>query len=191
MPGPQQGSKRLSRIISRKTFQAWFSDNFKSKSTLCCVFCRHCLLTARQMSVLNACLMSQANTVICFLSLIGHHFDDDGCSAGNNSRQYRTCRADVQQDALTAGPDISWLDPVLQKQWDHAANQCLGDVIIKPYSNRKVWWQCDQCPDGHPHSWFAVVSNRSNGAGCPQCSGRLVCKHNSLRTKAPLGWSWS
>ena len=29
-------------------------------------------------------------------------------------------------------------------------------------------------------------ANRSNGRGCPQCAGRGVCKHNSLRTKAPL-----
>ena len=44
---------------------------------------------------------------------------------------------------------------------------------------------CDQCPDGYLHSWAASVQNRSAGTGCPQCSGRKVCKHNSLATKAP------
>ena len=118
--------------------------------------------------------------------LTDNHSDIDGCIAGKTLRQYRTCRADVQQSAQTAGPDISQLDPVLQKQWDHAANKHLGVVVIRPHSRKKVWWQCDQCPDGHLHSWAATLYNRSNGAGCPQCSGRLVCKHSSLRTKAPV-----
>ena len=30
------------------------------------------------------------------------------------------------------------------------------------------------------------MANRTGGRGCPQCSGRKVCKHNSLATKAPL-----
>ena len=83
------------------------------------------------------------------------------------------------------GPNISHLDPCLQQQWDHAANAHLGNLDIKPHSNRKVWWTCDQCPDGHLHSWEARVDNRSDGTGCPQCSGHKVCRHNSLATKAP------
>ena len=83
------------------------------------------------------------------------------------------------------GPDINQLDPALRLQWDHAANAHLDTIVITPYSNRKVWWICDQCPDGHLHRWEARVCNRTNGSGCPQCSGRKVCKHNSLATKAP------
>ena len=89
--------------------------------------------------------------------------------------------ASVQQ----GGPNISLLDPALQQQWDHATNAHLGLVDIKPYSNKKVRWVCDQCPDGHLHSWEAQINNRTNGRGCPQCTGRKVCKHNSLATKAP------
>ena len=110
------------------------------------------------------------------------------CTAGSKacSRCCTRCRAGVIQVAQTTGPDISQLDPVLQKQWDHDANKHLGQIIIKPHSGRKVWWQCDQCPDGYLHSWATKVDHRSNGTGCPQCSGRKVCKHNSLATKDPL-----
>ena len=75
---------------------------------------------------------------------------------------------------------------MLLKQWDHDANKHLGPIVITPYSNRKVWWLCDQCPDGHLHSWITTVASRSIGGGCPQCSGRSVCKHNFLATKNPL-----
>ena len=62
----------------------------------------------------------------------------------------------------------------------------MGNLIVKPYSHKKVSWMCDQCPNGHLHSWLAPVNNRTIGSGCPQCSGRQVCQHNSLPTKAPL-----
>ena len=83
------------------------------------------------------------------------------------------------------GPDISLLSPVLQRQWVHAKNAHLGNRVIKRYSNKKVWWQCDQCPDGHPHEWEALVNSRSCGASCPFCTNKRVCQHNSLATKHP------
>ena len=83
------------------------------------------------------------------------------------------------------GPDISLLDPALQRQWDHAANAQLGNIVVKPHSHR-VWWTSDQCPVGNPHSWSAAVYHRTNGTlGCPQCTSHKVCKHKSLASKAP------
>ncbi|DBA85641.1 TPA: hypothetical protein ACH3X1_005216 [Trebouxia sp. C0004] len=61
----------------------------------------------------------------------------------------------------------------------------LGDVLIRPASHRKVWWSCDQCPDGLPHIWESTVENRMYGRGCPFCSGRAVCQHNTLAGQAP------
>ena len=116
---------------------------------------------------------------------------------GKATEQHRAvcCRSKQDQHAFAqqGGPDISRLDPDLQMQWGHAANAYLGDIVITPQSNRKVGWTCDQCPDGHLHSWSARVANRTDGSGCPQCSGRKVCKHNSLATKAPsvaLQWDF-
>ncbi len=61
----------------------------------------------------------------------------------------------------------------------------LGDILIRPGSNRKVWWLCDQCPDGLPHVWEAHVHNMTRGTGCPFCSGTAVCQHNTLARQAP------
>ncbi|KAL3155494.1 hypothetical protein ABBQ38_011048 [Trebouxia sp. C0009 RCD-2024] len=113
-----------------------------------------------------------------------------GCQAGQtlDQRLEVHCHSSKGQHAHAKqqGPNISLLAPALQKQWDHTANAGLGDIDIRPYSNKKVHWICDQCPDGHPHSWSATVCNRTNGTGCPQCKCRTVCKHNSLATRAPL-----
>ncbi|KAL3137175.1 hypothetical protein ABBQ32_006742 [Trebouxia sp. C0010 RCD-2024] len=94
------------------------------------------------------------------------------------------CQSDQRQHVQQATSNISILDPDIQQQWDHAGNAHLGNMTIKPCSNRKVYCACDQHPDGHSHNWVATVSNRTKGRGCPQWTGQKVCKHNSLATKA-------
>ena len=110
------------------------------------------------------------------------------CCAGRPCSQSPDvcCHSSQGQPAQQACPDISRLEVGLQQQWDHDANAHLNTLDIKPHSNIKVWWICDQCPDGHLHRWEARVSHRTGGRGCPQCCGRKVCKHNSLATKDPL-----
>jgi len=56
---------------------------------------------------------------------------------------------------------------------------------MTPYSHRKVWWSCDQCPESFPHIWKASVGNRTQGTGCAFCSGQAVCQHNTLARNAP------
>ena len=85
-----------------------------------------------------------------------------------------------------AGPDISLLKPQLRKQWHHAKNYHLGNVVIHPSSNLHVWWTCDQCPCGLPHEWLATICGRQGmNNQCPFCANKSVCHHNSLLTMAP------
>lgn len=105
-------------------------------------------------------------------------------SAGGKNNTSVVYAVEAQQ-AQQPGPDISALDSVLQQQWDHAANADLGQKAITKFCNVQVWWICDQCPEGCLHRWLAVVNNRSRGAGCPYCTNRKLCKHNSLATIAP------
>lgn len=84
---------------------------------------------------------------------------DSACCTSRVLHQHlatRSCSKHSQQAATQGGgPDISCLDPALQKHWDHAANAHLGGIFIRPHSARKVRWTCDQCQDGHLHSWLA------------------------------------
>ena len=84
-----------------------------------------------------------------------------------------------------SGPDISSLPKELQQQWHPDKNAHLENVIVTPGSGRKVWWSCDQCPDGMPHVWESTADRRTRGSGCPYCSGHEVCQHNTLARKAP------
>lgn len=114
-----------------------------------------------------------------------HALHTRGCQAGQTLDQHLEVRCHASKgqhaNAKQQGPN-SLLAPALQKQWDHTAN---ADIDIKSPSRKKVQGVCDQCPDGHPHSWSATVGNRTRGTGCPLCGGCTVCKHNSLATKAP------
>ena len=55
-------------------------------------------------------------------------------------------------------------------------------------SGKKVWWKCEK-----GHEWQATVNDRSNGYGCPYCSGRYAIKgENDLETINPkLAKEWN
>ena len=111
------------------------------------------------------------------MQFAGHAYSIND-STGNTPQQQG-------QQPDEAGPNISLLTEELQGQWHEKLNRHFGHILIKPYSARKVWWSCNQCPDGFPHIWVATVQNRTHGKGCPLCSGTAVCQHNSLATRAP------
>ena len=90
-----------------------------------------------------------------------------------------------QSQQLDKGPNTSLLADEMQKQWHLELNMHLGNILITPGSGRKVWWSCDQCPDGLPHIWEAIVNDRKHPRGCPFCSGNAICQHNTLARKAP------
>ncbi len=51
-----------------------------------------------------------------------------------------------------------------------------------PNSDKKVWWKCSK-----GHEWQASISHRSQGSGCPYCSGRYAVKgENDLQTINPI-----
>ena len=59
--------------------------------------------------------------------------------------------------------------PELIHEWHPTKNQGIRLEELTHGSAKKVWWQCEK-----GHEWEAIVNNRSRGAKCPYCSGRLV-----------------
>jgi len=78
------------------------------------------------------------------------------------------------------------LNPQLAKQWHPIKNGNLAPNNVTANSQKKVWWQCEK-----GHEWEATVDKRTNGRGCPFCSGKRLCSDNSLQTHNPeLSKQW-
>ena len=89
----------------------------------------------------------------------------------------RTFRAFCAEQGKTA----------LLAQWDIERNLPLTPDDVTFGSHKRVWWTC---PSGH--SWQAMVYTRSEGAGCPYCTGRKASpEQNSLAKQFPtLAAEW-
>lgn len=80
---------------------------------------------------------------------------------------------------------LSIKNPELAEEWDFDRNELTPDEVTV-FSRSAVWWICPEY-----HSWRARVSNRSNGRGCPFCSGQRVTDNNRLSIKNPeLAEEW-
>ncbi len=84
--------------------------------------------------------------------------------------------------------DLQTVNPSLAREWHYEKNTDLTPADVLPNSNKKVWWKC-----GKGHEWQAIINARSNGRGCPYCSGQKVIKgHNDLQTSNPtLAQEWN
>lgn len=71
--------------------------------------------------------------------------------------------------------------PETAKEWNYEKNGILTPEMFNYGSNEKVWWKCSR-----GHEWKASISHRSNGRGCPYCSGK-ICETgiNDLATLYP------
>jgi len=74
---------------------------------------------------------------------------------------------------------LAILNPELAKEWHPTKNGELTPRKVSYKSSLKAWWMCKK-----GHEWNAKIQNRSFGAGCPYCSGKMVTKENSLLTKS-------
>jgi hypothetical protein len=79
-------------------------------------------------------------------------------------------------------------NPKLTKEWHPTKNGELTPFQLRPNSEKKVWWQCSKNPQ---HEWEAIVYSRSEGNGCPGCSGRMATPDNCLAVLNPdLAKEW-
>jgi len=84
--------------------------------------------------------------------------------------------------------DLLTMRPELVEEFDYDRNAPKLPEHFKEFSSQKIWWKCRQ---GHP-SWEAIVANRSNGKGCPYCSGRMsIPGESDLKSLYPrLALEW-
>lgn len=85
-------------------------------------------------------------------------------SVNNRTSKGSGCPVCAKRVALAGLNDLETLYPDLAAQWHPTKNGTLKPTHVTRNSNRKVWWQCNK-----GHEWQAVISERSDGTGCPVC----------------------
>jgi len=83
--------------------------------------------------------------------------------------------------------DLLTVNPLLAKEWHPTQNGILTPSDFTAFSHKKIWWK-GACG----HEWQARIFDRSNGQGCPICSGHTIMKgENDLLTLLPeLAAEW-
>lgn len=75
---------------------------------------------------------------------------------------------------------LSTVNPELAKQWHPTKNGGLKTIHVTEKSRKMVWWKCEK-----GHSWKSNIQHRSNGHGCPYCSGNRATKEYNLKISNP------
>ena len=72
--------------------------------------------------------------------------------------------------------------------WEKNIEFDFDPKLLTVGSGKKVWWKCSK-----GHEWQAAIDRRSQGKGCPYCSGRNAIKgKNDLQTVNPaLAKEWN
>ena len=72
--------------------------------------------------------------------------------------------------------------------WEKNIEFDFDPKLLTVGSGKKVWWKCSK-----GHEWQATIDRRSQGKGCPYCSGRDAIKgKNDLQTVNPaLAKEWN
>ena len=100
----------------------------------------------------------------------------------------RGCPCCSGRSVIKGVNDLQTVNPTLAKEWNYEKNNGLTPMDVMPNSDKKAWWKCCE-----GHEWQATINSRSNGIGCPYCSGRLAIKgENDLETVNPtLAKEWN
>lgn len=103
-----------------------------------------------------------------------------------------TCECQVcnGQIVLKGFNDLFTTDSYTMDIWDFNKNKSVDPCAVSRGSGKRVWWKCVECG----HEWDALISNITNGRGCPECGkikryqtfvANQIAKGNSFGDKYP------
>jgi hypothetical protein len=105
----------------------------------------------------------------------------------NSRRDGVGCPYCAGKKTIVGKTDLATVNPKLANEWHPIKNGKLLPYHVTAKSNKFVWWKCDR-----GHEWRAMIYDRSNGCGCPICSGhKVLVGYNDLATSNPeLAKEW-
>ena len=97
----------------------------------------------------------------------------------NNRSKGGGCPYCSGRKSIVGVNDLATINPKLSNEV--SPNSEIKATRIMAFTNSKILWRCVE-----GHEWAATVSSRSQGAGCPYCSGRKsIMGVNDLSTTNP------
>lgn len=110
-----------------------------------------------------------SNRRVWWLCGIGHSY----CAPiQNRTLQHQGCPICSGKRVLEGFNDLAYVNSELAEEWDMEKNDGLLPTQVTSHSGKRVWWKCHICG----FSWRAVVSDRTNGSGCPNCRRTLMAE---------------
>ena len=104
----------------------------------------------------------------------GKHFDFEWKAAINNRTRGNGCPYLSNQLVWVGYNDLATTNPELVKEWDFEKNKDIKPTDVTAGANKAVWWKLNyyDAISGRVYTfeWKAYISQRSQGAGCPQLS---------------------
>lgn len=91
------------------------------------------------------------------------------------------------QHPIVGASDLQTVNPFITLEWNTDKNGNRMPSQYTDWSHQHIWWKC-----AHGHEWQAKICSRTEGKGCPVCSGKLLLAgFNDLATLAPnLAKEW-
>lgn len=87
----------------------------------------------------------------------------------------------VNDDRIRISGSLYENYPEVAKEWHKTQNGDLTPKDVMGRSHKKVWWICK-----YGHIWEAKVASRTEGHGCPYCSGlKVINGKTDLKTLFP------
>lgn len=94
----------------------------------------------------------------------------------------RNCPYCAGKKPIKGKTDFESCFPELVYEWNYNKNIGVNPADFTAHSHKKVWWACKKCGS----DWLASIKDRSYGASCPYCDGRMVISGvNDLLSKMP------
>lgn len=128
---------------------------------------------------LNACdVVSGTKRKVWWKGTCGHEWQATVLSRVSGSG----CPVCAGKVIIPGENDLATFAPDIASQWHPNRNESLSPDAVSPYSNRKVWWICNE---GHEYQ-MDINHRTGRKSECPYCTGRKVLAgFNDLATKEP------
>ena len=120
-------------------------------------------------------VLAKSNKNFYWICPVGHSYS---CSVASRTDNQQGCPECKENELIKSS--IGSLHPEIAAQWNNNKNGDTDVYHVLPKSQKKYWWICDK-----GHEWQAIVASRTDGTGCPICSGRIADSEHNLEAEYP------